>query len=438
MPACPVCNGSGYVHPVLPDGKTDYSRVVVCKCVKKDLNRERHTRLQKYSNLGSLTHLTFENINPEGRSGDPENRRLFAAAFNATKKFAEKPEGWLVLIGPAGSGKTHLAAAIVNDRIKNGFPAFFITSADLLDHLRAAFNPSSDMSYDELFEQVRNAPLLVIDDFGSHSGTPWAKEKLDQILNHRFNNLLCTVVTSDIPVNDMDETIRSRFSDTNISRICVIEEKSNLSSEYEWPSEFKLQKSMTFENFDWHRRNLPIEQQEVLEGAFRLAMDFAKSPEGWRVFVGVTGCGKTHLAAAIVNYRYQARQPSLFVVVPEFLDHLRSAFSPDSKLSFDRVFEGVKKAPLLVLDDFGEQFSTPWAKEKLYQVINYRYNGQLPTIITTRLSIDEIMEQIESTVSSRLIDNKLSTVWNITAPDYRTDATSAQKKSPRRTARKWD
>jgi DNA replication protein DnaC len=422
----------------LPDGKTDYSRVVVCRCSKKDLTRQHFARLQKYSNLGSLTKLTFENIVPEGRSGDPENRHKFTAAFNEARKFAEKPEGWLILIGPAGSGKTHIAAAIANERINKGFSAFFITTADLLDHLRAAFNPSSEMSYDELFDQVRNAPLLVLDDFGSHSATPWAKEKLDQILNHRFNDVLSTVITSDIPVSDMDDTVRARFNDSKISRICVIEEKSNLSSEYEWPPEFKLQKSMTFENFDWHRRNLPAEKQEVLEGAFRLAMDFAKSPEGWRVFVGVTGCGKTHLAAAIVNYRYQARQPALFIVIPEFLDHLRSAFSPESKLSFDRVFERVKKAPLLVLDDFGEQFSTSWAKEKLYQVINYRYNAQLPTVITTRLSIDEIMEQIESTVSSRLIDNQLSTVWNITAPDYRTDATSAQKKSPRRTSRKWD
>ena len=132
---------------------------------------------------------------------------------------------------------------------------------------------------------------------------------------------------------------------------------------------------MTFANFQ-RRVNLPPEQQENLEEAHRLAFEFAKSPEGWLVFMGVTGCGKTHLAAAIVNYRYQAGKPALFVVVPEFLDHLRSTFSPESKVSYDQLFESVKTAPLLVLDDFGEQSTTPWAKEKLYQVINYRYNAQ--------------------------------------------------------------
>ena len=201
------------------------------------------------------------------------------------------------------------------------------------------------MPYDELFERVKNSPLLVLDDFGAQASTPWAKEKLDQLLNHRFNNELPTVITTAIPVDELDENIRARFTDPQRCQILVIEDKRALSNNYEWPPEFKLQKSMTFENFDWHRRNLPAEQQENLAEAYRLAFDFAKEPEGWLVFMGVTGCGKTHLASAIVNYRYQAKQPALFVVVPEFLDHLRSTFGPESKVSYDQVFERVKKAP---------------------------------------------------------------------------------------------
>ncbi|GAG78893.1 unnamed protein product, partial [marine sediment metagenome] len=182
-----------------------------------------------------------------------------------------------------------------------------------------------------------------------------------------------------------------------------------------WGPEFELQKGMTFDKFDWRRVNLLPEQRQNLEQAFRLALDFAKSPEGWLVFMGVTGCGKTHLAAAIVNYRYQANQPALFIVVPEFLDHLRSTFNPESKVSYDQLFERVKTAPLLIMDDFGEQSTTPWAREKLYQVINYRYNARLATVITTRYSLQEILEEIEGSVSSRLVDIKISTPFNIIA-----------------------
>jgi len=180
---------------------------------------------------------------------------------------------------------------------------------------------------------------------------------------------------------------------------------------------------MTFDNFDWRRVNLPPEQRQNLEQAFRLARDFAKSPEGWLVFQGVTGCGKTHLAAAIANECLQAGKPVLFQIVPDFLDHLRSTFSPESKVSYDQLFESVRNTPLLILDDFGEQSTTPWAQEKLYQVINHRYNARLPTIITTRCSLDEI----ESPISSRLVDPKISLVWNIIAPDYRGDLRSSQK-----------
>jgi len=73
-------------------------------------------------------------------------------------------------------------------------------------------------------------------------------------------------------------------------------------------------------------------------------------------------------------------------------------------------------------------------------VINYRYNARLPTVITTRYSMEEIMEQVESSVSSRLADNKLSTIYNIRVPDFRTDATAAssQKKTPRKTnTKRW-
>jgi len=283
------------------------------------------------------------------------------------------------------------------------------------------------MPYDEFFDKVRNSPLLVLDDLGTQTGTPWAKEKLDQLLTHRFNSKLPTVIVTILPVDQLDERLRTRLTDSDLCQLHVIEEEQP-SSEYSWGPEFAAQKNMTFANFDWRRVNLPAEQRENLEEVFRLAFDFAKSPEGWLVFQGVNGCGKTHLAAAIVNYRYQAGQPALFMVVPEFLDHLRYTFSPESKVSYDQLFESVKKAPLLVLDDFGEQSTTPWAQEKLYQVINYRYNALLPTVITIVSSLDEI----EARIGSRLIDNKLSTFYNITAPDFRSDLHSSRRRPPPR------
>ncbi len=409
-------------------GHPDFGKAVPCRCAQEEFERALQSRLQRYSNLGSLTRFTFASLLPQGRNAEPQNQQRFSLALEAARAFATEPKGWLVLTGPGGSGKTHLAAAIANERINNGYPAFFQSVPDLLDHLRAAFSPDSEIPYDELFERVRNVPLLVLDDLGVQTSTPWTMEKLDQLLNHRFNNELPTVITTSAPVAELEESLRFRLTDPQLSQIYLIAERATPLLEYGWGEGFELQKSMTFDSFDWKRINLPIEQQENLKESFRLAFDFAKSPEGWLVLLGETGCGKTHLAAAIANYRYQAGQPALFVVVPDFLDHLRSTFSPESEVTYDQLFERVKTTPLLTLDDFGEHSTTPWAREKLYQVINYRYNARLATVITTRCTLDEI----DSPVSSRLADPKISMVWNITAPDYRSDTTANRRKSARR------
>jgi len=410
---CPICKGAGFVHPALDSGKVDFSRVVPCKCSKGELRKKKTEYLEKYSNLGALAQLTFDNLSAKGKAAIAISQEHFAQVYQAAKAFAENPEGWLVFLGPSGSGKTHLACAIANHRLSLGEPVFYIGAADLLDHLRSAFSPTSDTSYDEMFEQVKNVPLLVLDDLALGTATTWAKEKLEQLLQHRFNTRLATVITTDVPLERMDERLRGHLANNEFCQVWTIEQKSPLESQS--GLELELLRNMTFDNFDHKRLELPLDKRENLHTAFNLAVEFARSPEGWLIFHGLNGCGKTHLAAAIANYRLAQGKPVLFVVVPDLLDHLRSTFSPDSKISYDEFSEKIKEVPLLILDDFGEQSATPWAQEKLYQLINYRYNARLPMVVTTCLSLDEI----ETRISSRMVDPRISLVFNITAPDYR-------------------
>jgi DNA replication protein DnaC len=410
---CPICRGAGFVHPALDSGKVDFSRVVPCRCSKGELRKKKTEYLEKYSNLGSLSQLTFDNLSPKGRAASAISQERFAQIYQAAKAFADNPRGWLVFSGPSGSGKTHLACAIANHRISSGEPVFYIGTADLLDHLRSAFSPTSDTTYDELFEQVKNVPLLVLDDLTPGSATTWSKEKLEQLLQHRFNTRLATVITTDVPLGKMDERLRGHLANNEFCRVWMIEPASPLESR--GGLNLELLRNMTFDSFDHKRMDLPLEPRQQLHQAFNLAVEFARSPEGWLIFQGVNGCGKTHLAAAIANYRLAQEKPVFFVVVPDLLDHLRSTFSPESKISYDEFFEKLKETPLLILDDFGEQSATPWAQEKLYQLINYRYNARLPMVVTTCLSLDEI----ETRISSRMVDPRISLVFNITAPDYR-------------------
>ncbi len=420
---CPYCKGAGFVYPDVPPGHPDFGRAVPCYCLQKERQGSLMQRLQRYSNLGALTRFTFDTLIPQGRSGNPANQNRFQRACQGAKNFAQNPDGWLVFIGPSGCGKTHLAVAIANYRIQQGYPTFFVVVPDLLDHLRATFGPTSEVTYDELFEQVRNAPLLILDDLGTQTNTPWAQEKLFQIINHRYSAQLPTVITMNTSLEELEERLYARLSEPTLSQVYLVEERE--ASELEHLSELglKLLTNMTFRNFDFKRVDLPVEQRYTLEHAYQLAYNFAQAPEGWLIFQGTNGCGKTHLAVAIANYCLEHEREVLFIPVPDFLDHLRSCFSPDSGVRYDELLERTKKSPLLILDDFGEESSTPWVREKLYQLINYRYIAQLPTVVTTSFSLDEF----ESRISSRMADPRLSVVFNITAPDYRTDRPLPEK-----------
>ena len=411
---CPVCGGTGWVTLDVPLDHPEFGKASPCRCAREDWESQKSSRLRRFSNLGPLTRLTFDILAPQGRSPDPENRRLFSKALEAVTAYAEKPEGWLVLMGASGSGKTHLAAALANSCIERGLRVFFMVVPDLLDHLRATFAPNSDTSYDELFEQVRSVPLLILDDLGTQTSSSWASEKLYQILNHRFNAQLPTVVTTNVMLEMLDENLQSRLTDSALSRVYVVEKSSSIFKTLD-SLDLPLLAGMTFETFDPRGLNLTGEERRNLEEAYRLASSYAESSDGWVVFTGFEGCGKTHLAAAIAHDQRQKGTEVQFVLVPELLDYLRSTYAPDSRITYDEVFDKVKTAPLLVLDDFGEQAATLWAKEKLYQIINYRYNARLPTVITSRLPLDEI----EGRISSRMTDPQVSTVFGIMAPDYR-------------------
>jgi len=177
-------------------------------------------------------------------------------------------------------------------------------------------------------------------------------------------------------------------------------------------------KGKTFENFITNPFDGQYTHDAVtsLQLALQRAEDFVRRPHGWIVYEGTYGCGKTHLAVAIGNARLeQFGDQVLFITAPDLLDYLRTTFSPSAEISYDESFERIRNTQLLILDDLGVENPSGWAKEKLFQLLNYRYVKALPTVITTNTPLDEL----DPRISSRMMEGDVVKHIKILAPDYR-------------------
>lgn len=217
---CRWCKGAGYTRKDAPYGHTDFGKIEKCVCKLEAEREKRKQDLLCFSQLGSLAENTFASFN----GLVPGIQEAYTAAW----EYAHCPDGWLLLIGTNGCGKTHLAAAAANVLLEHDRTVLFSTVPDLLDHLRAAYAPTSEVTYDSLYTLMREVDILVLDDLGAHQTTPWAEEKLFQLMNHRYVCRASTIITTNhIRLSGINERIRSRLLDAGLVRSVTFDEEVN-------------------------------------------------------------------------------------------------------------------------------------------------------------------------------------------------------------------
>jgi DNA replication protein DnaC len=415
---CPVCGGLGYVRYDLPVGHPDFGKLFPCPRNHPVNDRDRQAQLRKLGNLDALAEKTFENFLIENEYWTPDQQRSVAAAHRAAQEYAQNPVGWILFEGGYGCGKTHLAGAIGGYRVEQGDSALFITLPDLLDHLRATYAPDSEEGYDQLFERVKNAGLLILDDLGVENPSAWAQEKIFQLFNHRYMYKLPTVITTNADLDRMDGRVRSRLLDKELTRRVVINAPDyRVQTQRERDpiyDNLNAYRGMRFDTFSIER-SLPADQRQNLENVTRAAYSYAQEQNGnWLIIGGSFGGGKTHLAAAIANAWREVGREVVFVTTPDLLDYLRTAFEPNTRTSLDQRFQIIRNAPYLVLDDLGTENATSWAREKLFQILDYRYVRRLPTVITLSKEVDSL----DARLRVRLKDEKVCAVYKITVPPF--------------------
>ncbi len=415
--------------------------MVPCECQEQVWGSHVRKRLRDYSDLGPLERMTFESMEPAGRDGfvDPPS---FRRARDAAQRYSHDPMGWLVISGPSGTGKTHIAAAIANRLVSDGRPVKFVSVPDLLDHMRATLDrdlddPEGD-DFEGLFSHIIEAPMLVLDDLGVQSPTRWAEEKVDQVLSHRYARRLPTVLTTSLAIEELPDRLRTRVTDPFISERIELQAGVGNADRSSIGLDTSQLQAMTFDTFDMRGAKGSTQRQKAtLEAAFTAARSFAEMPQGWIYMAGPTGVGKTHIATAIANVQIQQGRSVLFRFVPDLLDQLRRAYHPNSPSGFDREFQVIRNCEVLILDDLGAQASTAWAEEKLYQLIVHRHAARLPTVITSRVLLDEaaangFTERYADAIASRLRDTHMVWEYGMFAPDYRHRGASSSRRKPRK------
>lgn len=196
-------------------------------------------RLEKARISARFAGKTLENFSARDKQRKMlvHSAQAYISGFNMKKEagaYAVYPKG-LLMTGPVGCGKSHLATAILRGVVEKGYTGLYYNSPDLLRDIRATFEPTSDLTEDDLLEEVTTVDLLVFDDVGAENATGFVLDRFYLIINERYEGCKPIIVTTNLDLSAMENRLGQRI----VSRMLEMCEVFG-----------------PFPEEDWRRRNL--------------------------------------------------------------------------------------------------------------------------------------------------------------------------------------
>jgi len=191
---CPLCRGTGWKMVPRPDGAGNVA--VACDCGMEDRAQRAMERARipaRYEHCDFESFSTDVGVTPQ-QTQSLQQAKLSAQAF--VRDYPGATEKGLLLLGPSGVGKTHLAVAALKELIRRGHGGLFCDYRELLKEIQASYNPASESTEMGVLEPNRTAEILVLDDLGASKPSAWVLDIIGLVLNSRYNERRVTLLTA--------------------------------------------------------------------------------------------------------------------------------------------------------------------------------------------------------------------------------------------------
>src|SRR5947209_2023107 len=199
---CKMCGGTGWTVTER-EGSSMAER---CTCIAATRAEELEGRAQIPRKYREASLDNFQTP-PDNPIASAELQRIKSIVGGYAQEYPALSKPGLLLTGPTGTGKTHLAVAALRSLISRGHEAIFFDYQNLLERIRSGYSETLGTSNREAYRIALETEILLLDDLGAHRVTDWVEDTVTAIVTHRYNHRKPLIATTNLVDPDVSSTL---------------------------------------------------------------------------------------------------------------------------------------------------------------------------------------------------------------------------------------